>query len=119
MWRSIVCPHEILLFLRCQALERKNSASPSELNEKQELVYKNKKLELQVESMRSEIKMEQAKTEDEKWVCNDWMATCWKKIEEQFYGLESGFENKLNLFFVFCLFIGELVDFSEEIKFKF
>ncbi|XP_052506591.1 optineurin isoform X2 [Budorcas taxicolor] len=51
---------------KCQALERKNSASPSELNEKQELVYKNKKLELQVESMRSEIKMEQAKTEDEK-----------------------------------------------------
>lgn len=47
------------------------------------------------------------------------MATCWKKIEEQFYGLESGFENKLNLFFVFCLFIGELVDISEEIKFKF
>lgn len=51
---------------KCQALERKNSASPSELNEKQELVYNNKKLELQVESMRSEIKMEQAKTEDEK-----------------------------------------------------
>ncbi|XP_027260989.1 optineurin isoform X5 [Cricetulus griseus] len=51
---------------RCQALERKNSATPSELSEKQELVYSNKKLELQVESMRSEIKMEQAKTEDEK-----------------------------------------------------
>uniref|UniRef100_A0A8C8SZY2 Optineurin n=1 Tax=Peromyscus maniculatus bairdii TaxID=230844 RepID=A0A8C8SZY2_PERMB len=44
---------------KCQALERKNSATPSELNEKQELVYSNKKLELQVESMRSEIKMEQ------------------------------------------------------------
>ncbi|XP_037366512.1 optineurin [Talpa occidentalis] len=51
---------------KCQTLERKNSATPSELNEKQELVYNNKKLELQVESMRSEIKMEQAKTEDEK-----------------------------------------------------
>uniref|UniRef100_A0A673TM97 Optineurin n=1 Tax=Suricata suricatta TaxID=37032 RepID=A0A673TM97_SURSU len=51
---------------RCQALERKNSATPSELNEKQELVYSNKKLELQVESMLSEIKMERAKTEDEK-----------------------------------------------------
>ncbi|XP_019789005.1 optineurin isoform X4 [Tursiops truncatus] len=51
---------------RCQALERKNSPNPSELNEKQELVYNNRKLELQVESMRSEIKMEQAKTEDEK-----------------------------------------------------
>ncbi|XP_067559678.1 optineurin isoform X3 [Pseudorca crassidens] len=51
---------------KCQALERKNSPNPSELNEKQELVYNNRKLELQVESMRSEIKMEQAKTEDEK-----------------------------------------------------
>ncbi|KAL1784940.1 optineurin [Sigmodon hispidus] len=51
---------------KCQALERKNSATPAELSEKQELVYNNKKLELQVESMRSEIKMEQAKTEDEK-----------------------------------------------------
>ncbi|XP_060048158.1 optineurin isoform X6 [Erinaceus europaeus] len=51
---------------KCQALERKNSATPSELNEKQELVYNNRKLELQVESMQSEIKMEQAKTEDEK-----------------------------------------------------
>ncbi|XP_040611450.1 optineurin isoform X2 [Mesocricetus auratus] len=51
---------------KCQALERKNSATPSELSEKQELVYTNKKLELQVESMRAEIKMEQAKTEDEK-----------------------------------------------------
>uniref|UniRef100_A0A8C3YBY3 Optineurin n=1 Tax=Catagonus wagneri TaxID=51154 RepID=A0A8C3YBY3_9CETA len=51
---------------KCQALERKNSATPSELNEKQELVYNNRKLELQLESMRSEIKMEQAKTEEEK-----------------------------------------------------
>uniref|UniRef100_G1SRQ8 Optineurin n=1 Tax=Oryctolagus cuniculus TaxID=9986 RepID=G1SRQ8_RABIT len=51
---------------KCQALDRKNSATPSELSEKQELIYNNKKLELQVESMRSEIKMEQAKTENEK-----------------------------------------------------
>ncbi|XP_038597246.1 optineurin isoform X3 [Tachyglossus aculeatus] len=51
---------------KCQALERKHSATSLEVNEKQELVYANKKLELQVESMRSEIKMEQAKTEDEK-----------------------------------------------------
>ncbi|KAM9228839.1 optineurin isoform 1-T2 [Dugong dugon] len=51
---------------KCQALERRNSATPSELNEKQELVYNNKRLELQVESMRSEIKMEQTKTEEEK-----------------------------------------------------
>jgi hypothetical protein len=64
--KSIVHPHEIVIFFRCQALERKNSATPSELNEKQELVYNTKKLELQVESMHSEIKMEQAKTEEEK-----------------------------------------------------
>lgn len=51
---------------KCQALDRKNSATPSELSEKQELLYNNKKLELQVESMRSEIKMEQTKTENEK-----------------------------------------------------
>ncbi|XP_037702147.1 optineurin isoform X2 [Choloepus didactylus] len=51
---------------KCQALERRNSAASSELNEKQELVCNNRKLELQVESMRSEIKMEQTKTEDEK-----------------------------------------------------
>lgn len=63
---SIVYPHDIFFFLRCQALERKNSATPSELNEKQELVYNNKKLELQVESLKSEIKMEQARTEEEK-----------------------------------------------------
>jgi hypothetical protein len=53
--KSIVHPHEIVIFFRCQAL-----------NEKQELVYNTKKLELQVESMHSEIKMEQAKTEEEK-----------------------------------------------------
>lgn len=64
--RGIVYPHEIFFCLRCQALDRKNSATPSELSEKQELIYNNKKLELQVESMRSEIKMEQAKTENEK-----------------------------------------------------
>lgn len=63
---KVVSPHEIFIFFRCQALERKNSATPSELTEKQELLYSNRKLELQVESMRSEIKMEQAKTEEEK-----------------------------------------------------
>lgn len=51
---------------KCQALERKDTASPSELSERQELIYRNRKLELQVESMRSEIHMEQAKTEDKK-----------------------------------------------------
>lgn len=67
---------------KCQALERKNSATPSELNEKQELVYNNKKLELQVESMRSEIKMEQAKTEEEKSKLATLQLTYNKLLEE-------------------------------------
>lgn len=67
---------------KCQALERKNSATPSELNEKQELVYNNKKLELQVESMRSEIKMEQAKTEEEKSRLATLQATHNKLLQE-------------------------------------
>lgn len=67
---------------KCQALERKNSATPAELSEKQELVYNNKKLELQVESMRSEIKMEQAKTEDEKSRLTILQATHNKLLQE-------------------------------------
>lgn len=67
---------------KCQALERKNSATPSELNEKQELLYSNKKLELQVESMRSEIKMEQAKTEEEKSRLATLQATHNKLLQE-------------------------------------
>lgn len=67
---------------KCQALERKNSATPSELNEKQELVYSNRKLELQVESMRSEIKMEQAKTEEEKSRLATLQATHDKLLQE-------------------------------------
>lgn len=67
---------------KCQALERKNSATPSELNEKQELIYSNKKLELQVESMRSEIKMEQAKTEEEKSRLATLQATHDKLLQE-------------------------------------
>nr|BAB84696.2 FIP-2 like protein [Rattus norvegicus] len=67
---------------KCQALERKNSATPSELNEKQELVYSNWKLELQVESMRSEIKMEQAKTEEEKSRLATLQATHDKLLQE-------------------------------------
>lgn len=63
---SVVYPRGILISLRCQALERKHSATPTEMNEKQELLYTNKKLELHVESMRSELRLEQAKTEDER-----------------------------------------------------
>ncbi|XP_010184587.1 PREDICTED: optineurin [Mesitornis unicolor] len=51
---------------KCQVLERKSSAAALELEEKQQLIYANKKLELQVESMQAEIKLEQAKTHEEK-----------------------------------------------------
>ncbi|NXM54441.1 OPTN protein, partial [Illadopsis cleaveri] len=51
---------------KCQVLERKNLAAASELEEKQQLIYTIKKLELQVESMQAEVKMEQAKTHEEK-----------------------------------------------------
>ncbi|XP_036921817.1 optineurin isoform X4 [Sturnira hondurensis] len=74
---------------RCQALERKNSATPSELNEKQELVYNNKKLELQVESMQSEIKMEQAKREDEKSKLAILQLTHNKLLEEYSHALKT------------------------------
>ncbi|KAJ6666436.1 hypothetical protein lerEdw1_000711 [Lerista edwardsae] len=51
---------------KCQTLERKHAASAADLEEKQQLLYTIKKLELQVESMQSEIKLEQTKTLDEK-----------------------------------------------------
>ena len=52
--------------VRCQVLERKSSAAASELEEKQQLIYTIKKLELQVESMQAEVKLEQAKIHEEK-----------------------------------------------------
>ncbi|XP_061438242.1 optineurin isoform X2 [Rhineura floridana] len=51
---------------KCQILERQHGASAGDMDEKQQLLYTIKKLELQVESMQSEIKLEQAKTNDEK-----------------------------------------------------
>ncbi|NXN91119.1 OPTN protein, partial [Rhinopomastus cyanomelas] len=51
---------------KCQVLERKSLAAASELEEKQQLVYNIKKLELEVESMQAQIKLEQAKTREEK-----------------------------------------------------
>ncbi|XP_025975060.1 optineurin isoform X1 [Dromaius novaehollandiae] len=51
---------------KCQVLERKSSAAASELDEKQQLIYTTKKLELQVESIQAEVKLEQAKTQEEK-----------------------------------------------------
>ncbi|NXX84480.1 OPTN protein, partial [Urocolius indicus] len=50
---------------KCQVLERKSTAAASELEEKEQLIYTVKKLELQVESMQAQLKMEQAKTLDE------------------------------------------------------
>ncbi|KAL8220825.1 UNVERIFIED_CONTAM: hypothetical protein K2H54_055343, partial [Gekko kuhli] len=51
---------------KCQMLERKHCTNIGELDEKQQLLYTIKKLELQVESMQSEIKLEQVKTNEEK-----------------------------------------------------
>ncbi|KFV84154.1 Optineurin, partial [Struthio camelus australis] len=55
---------------KCQVLERKSSAAASELDEKQQLVYTIRKLELQVESMQAEFKLEQAKTQEERAKCS-------------------------------------------------
>ncbi|KAM9029166.1 optineurin isoform 2-T2 [Ara ararauna] len=51
---------------KCQVLERKSLAAAAELEDKQQLIYTVKKLELQVESMQAELKLEQAKTHEEK-----------------------------------------------------
>ncbi|OXB60572.1 hypothetical protein ASZ78_009213 [Callipepla squamata] len=51
---------------KCQVLERINSTAAVELEEKQQLIYTVKKLELQVESVQAEVKLEQAKTQEEK-----------------------------------------------------
>ncbi|XP_015272719.1 PREDICTED: optineurin [Gekko japonicus] len=51
---------------KCQVVERKHCTSIGDLDEKQQLLYTIKKLELQVESMQSEIKLEQVKTNEEK-----------------------------------------------------
>ncbi|NXM72157.1 OPTN protein, partial [Serilophus lunatus] len=51
---------------KCQVLERKSLAAASELEEKQQLTHTIKMLELQVESIKAEVKLEQAKTLEEK-----------------------------------------------------
>ncbi|XP_033018478.1 optineurin [Lacerta agilis] len=51
---------------KCQALERQQQGeSAGDLDEKQQLLYTIKKLELQVESMQSEIKLEEARANEE------------------------------------------------------
>uniref|UniRef100_A0A8C8RVJ6 Optineurin n=1 Tax=Pelusios castaneus TaxID=367368 RepID=A0A8C8RVJ6_9SAUR len=68
---------------KCQILERKNSATSADLDEKQQLLYTIKKLELQVESMQSEIKLEQTKTKDEKTKFSD-LQDVYSKLLPQF-----------------------------------
>ncbi|XP_075782136.1 optineurin isoform X2 [Pelodiscus sinensis] len=67
---------------KCQILERKNSATPADLDEKQQLLYTIKKLELQVESVQSEIKLEQTKTKEEKAKFSDLQHTYSKLLPE-------------------------------------
>nr|XP_032654212.1 optineurin isoform X3 [Chelonoidis abingdonii] len=67
---------------KCQILERKNSASSADLDERQQLLYTIKKLELQVESMQSELKLEQAKTKEEKAKFSDLQHTYSKLLPE-------------------------------------
>ncbi|XP_069726021.1 optineurin isoform X2 [Phaenicophaeus curvirostris] len=67
---------------RCQVLERKSSAAASELEEKQQLIYTVKKLELQVESVQAEVKLEQAKTLEEKARYNSLQDTYSKLVPE-------------------------------------
>ncbi|XP_053937763.1 optineurin isoform X2 [Cuculus canorus] len=67
---------------KCQVLERKSSAAASELEEKQQLIYTVKKLELQVESIQAEVKLEQAKTHEEKARYNSLQDTYSKLLPE-------------------------------------
>ncbi|NXM14802.1 OPTN protein, partial [Ploceus nigricollis] len=67
---------------KCQVLERKSLAAASELEEKQQLIYTIKKLELQVESMQAEVKLEQAKTHEEKARYNNLQDTYSKLLPE-------------------------------------
>lgn len=47
-------------------MEKKSLAAASELEEKQQLIHSIKKLELQVQSVQAEVKLEQTKTQEEK-----------------------------------------------------
>ncbi|XP_026545462.1 optineurin isoform X4 [Notechis scutatus] len=67
---------------KCQILEREHPTSVGDLDEKQQLLYTVKKLELQVESMQSEIKLEQAKTNDEKAKFNSLQDAYGKLVKE-------------------------------------
>ncbi|XP_064905351.1 optineurin isoform X1 [Columba livia] len=51
---------------KSQVMEKKSLAAASELEEKQQLIHSIKKLELQVQSVQAEVKLEQTKTQEEK-----------------------------------------------------
>ncbi|KAM3926448.1 optineurin isoform 2-T2 [Leptodactylus fuscus] len=55
---------------RCSSLDKKLADNQVDLDERQNLLYSMQKLELQVESLQSEMKMEQSKTEEQqKLIC--------------------------------------------------
>ncbi|XP_063253105.1 optineurin isoform X2 [Prinia subflava] len=80
---------------KCQVLERKSLAAASELEEKQQLIYTIKKLELQVESMQAEVKLEQAKTHEEKARYNNLQDSYSKLLPELTEALKKIDEMKL------------------------
>ncbi|NXT02981.1 OPTN protein, partial [Jacana jacana] len=80
---------------KCQVLERKSLAAASELEEKQQLIYTVKKLELQVESMQAEVKLEQAKTHEEKARCSSLQEAYSKLLSELTEAMKTIDEMKL------------------------
>ncbi|NXG07790.1 OPTN protein, partial [Sakesphorus luctuosus] len=80
---------------KCQVLERKNLAAASELEEKEQLIYTVRKLELQVESMQAEVKLEQAKTKEEKARYNSLQESYSKLLPELTEALKKIDEMKL------------------------
>ncbi|NXY70987.1 OPTN protein, partial [Glareola pratincola] len=80
---------------KCQVLEKKSLAAASELEEKQQLIYTIKKLELQVESTRAEVKLEQAKTHEEKARCSSLQDAYSKLLSELTEAMKTIDEMKL------------------------
>ncbi|NXN38605.1 OPTN protein, partial [Rhinoptilus africanus] len=80
---------------KCQVLERKSLAAASEMEEKQQLIYTIKKLELQVESMQAEVKLEQAKTHEEKARCSSLQDAYSKLLSELTEAMKTIDEMKL------------------------
>ncbi|KAM6383570.1 optineurin isoform 2-T2 [Alca torda] len=80
---------------KCPVLERKSLAAASELEEKQQLIYTIKKLELQVESMQAEVKLEQAKTHEEKARCSSLQDAYSKLLSELTEAMKTIDEMKL------------------------